>query len=527
MREPVTLIPAAAAGTDEGWISAALTPDLFAQVRRRVRALSLLLLIGFGFDLVIWVGRIVDAAISGGPSLAAFPGPLFQWTNAAGVVGSAAMWWVAGRERISASRLFTLGQAYEILICLAIALSSFAQHYQEDGIVPHVTWVMVVVILFPLLLPGPPRRVLFGAIAAAAMGPLALWFLHATGQVLPTPEDYVSTVFSAGFAVMFATVGANVVYGLGREVAAARRAGSYRLEERLGEGGMGEVWRARHRMLARPAAIKLIRRAGEPGAPPPSSELLERFEREAQVIASLRSPHTIDLFDFGVADDGAFYYAMELLEGLDGETLVRRFGPLPADRVVHLLLQVCHSLSEAHARGLVHRDIKPGNVFVCRYGEEVDFVKVLDFGIVKELDRPGDDPALTADDAIRGTPAFLSPEQALGSALDGRCDIYAVGCLAYWFLTGTRVFEADTTVALLMHHLKSDPERPSIRTELSIPPELEELVLACLAKEPADRPESAHALAERLRRVPSARTWDDDRAQEWWALHRPLTPASA
>jgi serine/threonine-protein kinase len=529
MHEPVTLVRAIEGPTDEGPISAALPPDLLAQVRRRVRVLAILLLIGFGFDLVIWVGRVVMSVAEGDGALAAFPGPLFQWTNAAGVLASAAMWWVAGRERISASRLLTLGQAYEIVICLAIALSSFAQHFQEEGVIPHVTWVMIVVILFPLLLPGPPRRILLGAIAAAAMAPLSLWLLHATGQVLPAAEDYVSTVFSAGFAVMFATVGANVVYGLGREVVAARRAGSYQLVERLGAGGMGEVWRARHRMLARPAAIKLIRRVpgnAGPGAGRPSSELLERFEREAQVIAGLRSPHTVDLFDFGVADDGAFYYAMELLDGLDAETLVRRFGPLPAERAVHLLLQVCHSLSEAHARGLVHRDIKPGNVFVCRYGEEVDFVKVLDFGIVKELDRPNDDPALTTDDAIRGTPAFLAPEQAMGEELDGRCDLYAVGCLAYWLLTGTRVFEADTTVALLMHHLKSEPAPPSARTELPIPDELDQLVLSCLSKDPEDRPASARDLADRLRRVPVAAAWSEERAREWWALHQPPEPGS-
>jgi serine/threonine-protein kinase len=325
---------------------------------------------------------------------------------------------------------------------------------------------------------------------------------------------------------MFAYVGASVVYGLGREVVALRRAGSYQLEELLGSGGMGEVWRARHRMLARPAAIKLIRRPLPNSArQPPPIDLAQRFEREAQAIAGLRSPHTVDLFDFGIADDGAFYYAMELLEGFDAEALVRRFGPVSSGRAINLLRQVCHSLSEAHSRGLVHRDIKPANVFVCRYGEEVDFVKVLDFGIVKD-GHGAADPALSSDDVIRGTPAFLAPEQALGSdVLDGRCDIYAVGCLAYWLLTGQHVFAADSTVALLMHHVHTMPTPPSARTEIAIPPELDEIVLSCLAKQPDGRPGSARELAHRLNGVEVADAWTEERAREWWDLHRPPEPS--
>src|SRR5690349_8509296 len=189
---------------------------------------------------------------------------------------------------------------------------------------------------------------------------------------------------------------------------------------------MGEVWRARHRMLARPAAIKLIRRIGAGDARAGvSPEALRRFEREAQVIARLRSPHTVELFDFGIAADGAFYYVMELLDGLDADTLLRRFGPTSPERAVYLLRQVCHSLSEAESCGLVHRDIKPANIFLCRYGEEFDFVKVLDFGIVKSAGQAGDaGPGHTQENAVHGTPAFIAPEQAMGSALDGRADIY-------------------------------------------------------------------------------------------------------
>ena len=183
-----------------------------------------------------------------------------------------------------------------------------------------------------------------------------------------------------------AYVGARVLFALGNEVRKARELGSYRLLERLGQGGMGEVWRARHRLLARPAAIKLIRPPAAPSII--GSEAASRFEREAQAIASLRSPHTVNLFDFGIADDGTFYYVMELLDGLDAERIVNKFGPMPAERVIHVIRQVCHSLSEAESISLVHRDIKPANIFLCRYGEDYDFVKVLDFGIVKAIHEP-------------------------------------------------------------------------------------------------------------------------------------------
>ena len=255
----------------------------------------------------------------------------------------------------------------------------------------------------------------------------------------------------------------------------------------------------------------------------------QRFEREAQAIASLRSPHTVDLFDFGVAQDGTFYYAMELLEGLDADTLVRRFGPVVPERVIYLLQQVCHSLAEAESYGLVHRDIKPANIFLCRYGIEYDFVKALDFGLVKSLDDGAWDrrptPALTKDTVIQGTPAFMAPEQALGGvALDVRADIYATGCVAYWLLTGQVPFTADTAMGILLHHAGTTPTPPSSRSALSIPDALDQLVLSCLAKNPADRPQTASELAQRLADIPSAHPWSQDRAREWWVGHEGPAP---
>jgi eukaryotic-like serine/threonine-protein kinase len=286
---------------------------------------------------------------------------------------------------------------------------------------------------------------------------------------------------------------------------------------------MGEVWRARHRMLARPAAIKLIRRsaAGDARAGV-AEEAVRRFEREAQVIARLRSPHTVELFDFGMAADGAFYYVMELLDGLDADSLLRRFGPTPPERAIYLLRQVCHSLSEAQSCGLVHRDIKPANIFLCRYGEEYDFVKVLDFGIVGAI-RDAADPSLvhTQEHAVRGTPAFIAPEQAMGTDVDGRADIYAIGCVAYWLLTGQFVFTADTPMALLLQHAQTPPAPPSARTEQPIPRALDDLVLSCLAKDPAHRPQSARELSHRLAELEGASAWTQDRARDWWVTHHP------
>ena len=231
----------------------------------------------------------------------------------------------------------------------------------------------------------------------------------------------------------------------------------------------------------------------------------------------------MDLFDFGVSNDGAFYYVMELLDGLDADQLVRRFGPVPAGRVVYLLRQMCHSLSEADSRGLVHRDIKPANVFLCRYGEEYDFVKLLDFGIVKAADEEKPSGAAeTRENAIQGTPAFIAPEQAFGGVpLDGRADIYATGCVAYWLLTGKMVFTADTAMGLLLHHAQTLPAAPSSRSDLPIPAALDSLILSCLAKDPAGRPQSARELSARLAGIEGLTVWTEDHAREWWTKQFP------
>ena len=507
-------------------VSSALPSDLLERVRGRVRLLSFLIFLAFSFDLVFFAVEWVTASLAHRPMAAeSLSNATFQWVNLGAALASAALWWAAGKQRASPSRLHALGLVYEVVICFVIGIEAVWMYYLVHGLVPNLTWIPTLVVLFPLVMPGPPGRMLLTTILSAAMWPLSILLLDLAGKVNADVSNYAAAIVGGTFAVVFAHMGARIVYGLGREVATAREMGSYQLEERLGQGGMGEVWRARHRMLARPAAIKLIRPAllGDLHAAE-SDALQSRFAREANAIAGLRSPHTVNLYDFGVADDGTFYLVMELLDGMDADRLVRKFGPVPPERAIHVLQQMCHSLSEADSRGLVHRDIKPANVFLCRYGEEFDFVKVLDFGLVKAFkEADSATPALTRDNIVHGTPAFIPPEQAMGAELDGRADIYATGCVAYWLLTGQQVFTASTPMAVALEHVRATPAPPSSRARQPIPDALDRLVLRCLAKDPDDRPPSAKALARELSQVPGLSAWTQERAREWWGAIEPAT----
>ena len=258
-----------------------------------------------------------------------------------------------------------------------------------------------------------------------------------------------------------------------------------------------------------------------PTGPGGAQVAVARFRREAEAAANLRSPHTVELYDFGVTEDGTLYFVMELLDGMDLESLVRREGPLPGKRVIHILRQVCESLEEAHAAGLVHRDIKPANIHVGRLGLRHDFVKVLDFGLVKSVAAPTNgDSMATAAGLTPGTPAYMAPEMALGEAVDGRADIYALGCVAYYLLTGRLVFEAGSGFQMIAKHIQEPPIPPSRRSEVDINPELERVVLACLAKKPDDRPQGAAELDRMLGEIEIA-PWSEEDATRWWRTHQP------
>lgn len=292
----------------------------------------------------------------------------------------------------------------------------------------------------------------------------------------------------------------------------ARQLGSYQLESLLGAGGMGEVWRARHRLLARPAAIKLIRtdRLGE------HRERIEaRFQQEARVLASLRSPNTVSVFDFGRTTDGRLFLVMELLDGLTLDRVLALDGPLPPGRVIDVLIGACRSLAEAHAAGLVHRDVKPANLFLCYDGDGVEHVELIDFGLVKVEHGPSD---LSGDGGISGTPDYMAPEQVQGGPMDGRTDLYALGCTAFHLLTGRPVFTEPSDVATLLAHQTREPPAISSTIAAEIPAELEQLIVRCLAKDPACRPSSAASLLRALTviELPAGerpgRQWLDD----WW-----------
>jgi hypothetical protein len=425
--------------------------------------------------------------------------------------------------RISARRLLEWGLVYQVVqgLFMSVGFHSVAVDTGSGsrGWSPVAVWMLV----FPLMIPAPTGRTVVATLATAAMDPLGLWMNGAADALWPSPADLGSIFLPTVLAAVIAPITARIMYGLTVEVGRARKLGSYHLVEKLGQGGMGEVWRGRHRMLARSAAIKLIR-TSVLGDPSRAFETLKRFEREARATAALRSPHTIAVYDFGLAAEGTFYYVMELLEGFSLQALVERHGPVPPERVVRLLRQACHSLAEAHAAGLVHRDVKPANLFVCRLGLDLDFVKVLDFGLVKlrRSDAPGAE-ALTVEGGFAGTPAYVPPEVALGAEdVDGRADIYALGCVAYWLLTGQRVFESGNGMQMVADHLRTPPVPPSRRTGQAIPPALDEIVLRCLEKDPARRPASAAELSRELAALGIEPLWTEERTRAWWAAHPPV-----
>ena len=416
-----------------------------------------------------------------------------------------------------AAIVLKLGLIYEIGLCFALALVE--QVRIGFSTMPfRLSVVSVVLLTFPLAVPTPPRwRVIATAIGASSV-PAAIALVHlAHGELDPFEIIGTSapTMLVAGLAAWLATI----VHRLRIDASRALTFGHYELVRKLGEGGMGEVWEARHANLLRPAAIKLIKSemAGVHGA-----SARARFKREAQATGALSSPHTVELFDFGTTDDGTLYYAMELLEGVDLETLIRRFGPMSPARVLHVLDQTARSLGEAHELGLVHRDIKPANIVLCRVGSELDFVKVLDFGLVKPL-YVGDGSPVSIAGAVSGTPGYVAPEHASARPLDGRADLYSLGCVAYFLLTARRVFDRPNKMAMLAAHLSEDPVPPSVRSGLPIPQEIDALVLSLLARDPEGRPASARALLARVAAIESALglRWADADAEAWWQANMP------
>jgi serine/threonine-protein kinase len=384
------------------------------------------------------------------------------------------------------------------------------------------------------LIPSTPRRTiivstLFGVpmiVGTTLLVPVAdggLAWRAADSAAYPFLPGTTAMIW--GFAVITCTVISWVIYGLRAEVRDARRLGQYVLERKLGEGGMGEVYQARHGMMRRPSAVKLLRadRTGEVN--------LHRFEREVQLTARLTHPNTITIFDYGRTHDGVFYYAMELLDGATLQRIVAVDGAQAAGRVVRILAMACGALTEAHSIGLIHRDIKPANIMLCTQGGERDVVKLLDFGLVKEfeVDR---EVKLTGASAVIGTPQYMAPESIRApDSVDARTDIYALGAVAYYLLAGVDVFNGKTMVEVCGQHLHQAPEPLSARG-VAISEELEAIVLTCLHKDPDRRPQSAAELRRRVEAC-AVEPWDGERARAWWHEHQsdldgdPLASTSA
>lgn len=374
------------------------------------------------------------------------------------------------------------------------------------------TLLIFIVLGRALIIPSTARHTAFVSTLAFAPMVVAVAYVNVTGpehELFPPVVAVGAVLFWAVAALSLATYGSHIIYGLRKEIREAQQLGQYTLLEKIGEGGMGSVYRARHAMLRRPTAIKLV--------PPEKAgpQQLLRFEREVQHTAELQHPNTIQIFDYGHSPDGVFYYAMELLDGIDLDDLVERDGPQPPARVVHILEQACAALAEAHDKGLVHRDIKPANIFLCHRGGVPDVVKVLDFGLVKELATDG---GVTNVDVVAGTPAYLSPEAITApDTLGPAADIYALGAVGYFLLTGEPVFTGATVVEICGHHVHSAPVPPSERASVHLSAELEALILRCLAKKPAERFGGVRELRRALLALPEAEIWDDGAAEAWWS----------
>lgn len=495
----------------------------FVQARLALLGKTVFLL-AFGFFAVM-NGMLI---VGGGPRI--FPALVTQ-ANVMHLLAACVMGGLWGIARARSWSLRTLGVLDAGSLVLAgVGLAMMAAQPDEMQLMAGLFALTVTMTARAVLIPSTAKRTFCLSWLAAAPLLAVSFIFHQPAAVPGFTLGFLKLLIPLNaflwmaIAVTLSTVTSGTIYGLRQQVKAASEIGQYTLEEKIGSGGMGEVWRARHRLLIRPAAVKLVTapQLGSTRDRDPALRL-RRFEREARATAGLKSPHTVQLYDFGVTDDGTLYYVMELLEGMDLETLVERFGPVPAERAVHLLVQACASLEDAHQNGLVHRDIKPANIAVSRVGAGWDFVKVLDFGLVKlESSRQSEqDLQLTADSNVAGTPAFIAPETILGVEPDHRVDIYSLGCVAYWLVTGKLVFEGPGAVRVMADHVHTPPLPPSARAELPIPAELDALILECLAKNPANRPPNAAALQARLQAIPLSTPWSRERAEQWWGDHAP------
>jgi serine/threonine-protein kinase len=430
-----------------------------------------------------------------------------------GVFG--AEWLLSARGRPSLRTLYVADAASVILASTFLTGSGWLT---DPTVRPELVTLISIGnmnIVRAVVVPGSAARSACISAACGAVVIASTYFFygsHPLPYARATPAGYaaISAVFVLAIVVV-STYVTHVIYGLTQKVREATQLGQYTLDEKIGEGGMGIVYRARHSMLRRPTAVKLLPpdKAGEHN--------IQRFEREVQLTSLLTHPNTIAIYDFGRTPEGIFYYAMEYLEGIDLEDLVNEAGPIDPARAIHILMQVAGALGEAHEVGLIHRDVKPANIILCERGATPDVAKVLDFGLVKHVDGITKDPSLSGENMITGTPMFLSPEAILTpDKVDGRSDLYALGCVGYFMIAGAYPFDGVSIVEICGHHLHTAPKAPSSRLGRPLPSDLEAVILKCLEKAPAKRYADATALFEALRVCSDATKWDPAEARTWW-----------
>ncbi len=465
------------------------------------------------FLLLTWCGfvtllALMNVAYAVYPQLRPLHATAINLYGAAGLTVIAATWLVARSPRaLRAEVLAFLELLAMVLIAAAFTASGVLSEDHPVNVYSAFIWLSFVVFSRAMIIPSSaPRAAILSSIAMLPM----LGMTAVVDLGIPRPALMAGTGIFCGVVIALSTVGAQVIYGLRTQVAEAMQLGQYTLLEKIGEGGMGTVYRARHALLRRPTAIKLLRPDRN------NAEHLARFEREARHTAELSHPNTVAIYDYGRSPDGVFYYVMEYLDGVDLQTLTDLDGPQPWRRVLHILEQVAGALVEAHGRGLVHRDVKPRNIILCRRGGVADVAKVVDFGLVRELDA---EPGLSHDHVV-GTPDYLAPESINDPSSTGPAsDLYALGAVAYYLLTGQRVFEGDL-VQLCVQHLRDTPVPPEERTDNPVPPALSELILACLAKGPDARPTADH-LRRAVARLAAGERWTEQEAGDWWLRVEP------
>jgi tRNA A-37 threonylcarbamoyl transferase component Bud32 len=420
---------------------------------------------------------------------------------------------------VNSRTLLGVGMVFELAVALAMAMVETARPFDPSVPLLGLSAIGPWVVFVAAVIPSRPNVRLALALAAATTWPVAYW-INATRFGFAAESWRHAAIWPVMnyLLAMVAYVMGRWTYAPARDEEKAHDLGSYRLLRPIGEGAMGEVWRASHKMLARPAAIKLVKFDES------RQELFaRRFHREANAIAGLTSPNTVYLYDFGTAQDGRLYYVMELLDGISLQTLIATFGPQPASRVVAILKQVCRSLEEAHQQSIVHRDLKPSNVMICQVAQVYDFVKVLDFGLAKPFGTAADVTHLTVEGVTLGTPEYMAPEVARASpTIDARADLYALGCIAYVLLTGVLVFTDANPVSVALKHMRTPPVPPSQRTKQFIPADLERIIMMCLEKEPDARPRSARDV-ERMLAMCNVPPWSEEEAADWWTRHLPPT----